>query len=303
MADIYVGYLWRIFMKIKYGNDLIEISKSKGLKIWEIATQYESGRTGKSSDDIFKGMQACLIVMREALQSAMSGDPHIHGKIIKQDSKKIFDHIKTSTPVSGEVMAKAIGYALGMMEVNASMGRIVAAPTAGSCGILPAVLFSLQNTHNLDDKKLTEGLLTASAIGVVIAKNASLSGAEGGCQAEVGSAAAMAAAAVVEMLGGSTEQALHSSAIAIKNLMGLVCDPIAGLVEAPCTKRNAMGTANALISAEMALAGIESVIPFDEVVVAMHNVGKMLPCSLRETADGGVAVTPTGLRIKHEIFG
>jgi len=149
---------------------------------------------------------------------------------------------------------------------------------------------------------LLQGLITAGAVGLIIAKNATLSGAEGGCQAEVGSAAAMGAAAIVEMMGGTPAQALHGAAIALKNLMGLICDPIAGLVEAPCSKRNAIGTANALISAEMALSGIESVIPFDEVVATMYQVGRMLPCALRETAEGGIAITPTGLKIKEEIF-
>lgn len=182
------------------------------------------------------------------------------------------------------------------------MGRIVAAPTAGSCGVLPGVLFSLAESHHVSEEKLVEGLLTSGAVGLVIAKNASLSGAEGGCQAEIGSASAMGAAAVVEIMGGTPEQALHGGAIALKNLLGLVCDPIAGLVEAPCSKRNAIGTANALVSAEMALAGIESVIPFDEVVEAMHQVGRMMPCTLRETAEGGLAATPTGRRLKEEVF-
>jgi L-serine dehydratase len=183
------------------------------------------------------------------------------------------------------------------------MGRIVAAPTAGASGVLPGVLFSLAETHQLAEDQLVEGLFTAGAVGLVIAKNASLSGAAGGCQAEIGSASAMAAAAAVELVKGSPEQALHAAAIALKNLLGLVCDPVAGLVESPCSKRNAVGTANALVAAEMALAGIESVIPFDEVVAAMYQVGRTLPLTLRETAEGGLAITPTGIKLKKKILG
>jgi L-serine dehydratase len=165
------------------------------------------------------------------------------------------------------------------------------------------VLLSIKETFDLKDEELIKGLFTAAGTGILIAKNATLSGAEGGCQAEVGSASAMGAAAVVEILGGKPEAVFHAAAIALKNLMGLICDPIAGLVEAPCSKRNAIGTANALISAEMALAGIESVIPFDEVVSAMYKVGRMMPCNLRETAEGGLAATYTGKCIRKSIFG
>jgi L-serine dehydratase len=192
---------------------------------------------------------------------------------------------------------------MAVLEVNASMGQVIAAPTAGSCGILPGVLIPLGDRLSMDSNKVIKAIFTASAIGMIVTQNATVSGAEGGCQAETGTAAAMAAAAGVELMGGSPEQSVHAAAMTIKNILGLVCDPIAGLVECPCVKRNAIGTANALISIDMAMAGIKSVIPFDEVVDAMYRVGKSMPATLRETAEGGLAATPTGQRIMKEIYG
>ena len=188
-------------------------------------------------------------------------------------------------------------------SVNASMGRICAAPTAGASGIIPATLITVAESLNIPEEALIDALFTASGIGEIIAKNATLSGAEGGCQAECGAAAAMSAAAIVEMAGGTAEMSLHAAATALKNIMGLICDPIAGLVEAPCAKRNASGSINAMLSADLALAGVESIIPFDEVVEAMYKVGKSLSFELRETALGGIAATETGKRINKQIFG
>lgn len=199
-------------------------------------------------------------------------------------------------------MLKAVAAAMAVLEVNASMGQVVAAPTAGSCGILPGVLVTLGEELHLDDDELTKALFTASAIGLIVSKNATVAGAEGGCQAETGTAAAMAAASAIELLGGSPEEVLHGAAMTFKNILGLVCDPIAGLVESPCVKRNAIGAANALISTDMALAGIKSIIPFDEVVDAMYKVGKSMPVELKETALGGLAATPTGKRLAKEIL-
>lgn len=199
-------------------------------------------------------------------------------------------------------MAAAVSYALAVAEVNATMGKIVACPTAGSCGIMPAVLLTVQNQLDLSDEQVAEGLFTAAAIGAVIAHKASVSGAMCGCQAECGSAAAMASAASVELAGGTPKQAANACAMVLKNVLGLVCDPVAGLVEVPCAKRNAMGTSLALVCADMALAGIESVIPADEVIVAMKDVGRALPESLRETALGGLAVTPTAQKLAQLIL-
>ena len=193
--------------------------------------------------------------------------------------------------------------ALSCSEVNASMGKICAAPTAGACGILPAVLIGLSREKGLSRRKTLEGLATASGVGAIITKNATVAGAEGGCQAECGVAAAMAAAAAVEMLGGSPEEAVNAVALALMNVMGLVCDPVAGLVQVPCAQRNASQAVNALISADMALGGMKSIIPCDQVVEAMAKVGRMLPMELRETALGGVAATAAGKAYTKEIFG
>ncbi|WP_105614270.1 L-serine ammonia-lyase, iron-sulfur-dependent, subunit alpha [Vallitalea okinawensis] len=283
------------------GKELLELCQNNKYQIYDATIEYENEKTGIAKEAILERMMINLKIMKEAATRAFSEE--IGGKIIGGESRKLRERYENTKPVCGNTMARAVSYALSTMEVNASMGKIVAAPTAGSCGVIPAVFLSLSESHQISDELLLKGLFTTSGVGIVIANNATLSGAQGGCQAEVGSASAMAAAGVVEMMGGTPEQALHAAAIALKNLMGLVCDPIAGLVEAPCTKRNAIGTSNALISAEMALAGITSVVPFDEVVEAMYKVGLSMPCSLRETSLGGVAATPTAKKIEKEIFG
>ncbi len=205
--------------------------------------------------------------------------------------------------LTGSVISGALYRALAVSELNASMGRIVAAPTAGSCGILPAAVLTMQAERDLSERECVMALFTASAVGMVIANNACLAGAQGGCQAECGSASAMAAAAIVELAGGSPKMITHAVAIALKNILGLVCDPVAGLVEIPCIKRNASGVAGAFVAAEMALAGIRSAIPADEVIWAMKKVGDSMPQSLRETAEGGLAATPTGQRLHKQVFG
>ena len=203
--------------------------------------------------------------------------------------------------MTGDLIISAMAKALSTSEVNASMGRIVAAPTAGASGIVPAALLSAQEKLNLSDEDTILGLFAAAGIGEIVAKNATISGAEGGCQAECGVAAAMAAGAIVEMAGGSPEEVFHAASFSIVNVMGLVCDPIGGLVEYPCALRNASGVINAMISADLALAGVKSLVPFDEVVDAMYKVGKMLPDALKETALGGVATTPTGEALRRRI--
>ena len=290
-------------MQIRSGQDILQLCQEQDGHIYDLAIRYEQEISGKSPDEIRQVLRGQLQVMQESTLQAIDPQWQGRGKIIGGEAQKLRQHYENNSPVCGMVMARAVSFALGAAEVNACMGRIVAAPTAGSCGVLPGVLFSLRETHQLSEEKLIEGLLTAGMVGLVIAKNASLSGAESGCQAEIGAASAMGAAAVVAMIGGTPEQALHGAAMALKNLLGLVCDPVAGLVECPCAKRNAIGTANALIAGEMALAGISSVIPFDEVVEAMNRIGRSMPGALRETSDGGLAVTPTGRRLKAEIFG
>jgi len=289
---------------IKEGNDIIRICREEKISICELAIRYEIEKSGRTREEVREYMANCLEVMKNSVKKALDDNGYeIRGKIIGGQAKTMWERCKKGNTACGDTMARAISYALSTMEVNASMGRIVAAPTAGSCGVIPAVLLSIKETYNLDDDKLIDGLLVASLIGMTIAQNATLSGAEGGCQAEIGSASAMAAGAVVSVLGGTPEMSFDAGAMALKNLMGLVCDPIAGLVESPCSKRNAIGTANALICADMALSGIKCVVPFDEVVIAMKRVGSQLPCELRETALGGVAITPTAIGIAKRIFG
>ncbi len=211
-------------------------------------------------------------------------------------------YLEKGNTLTGDVTVKAMAMALSSSEVNAAMGRIVACPTAGSCGILPAVILSAGEKLAKTDEELIDALFASAAVGMIIGMNATLSGAEGGCQAECGSAAAMGAA-VVEMMGGTPKMSLDAAAIVIKNILGLVCDPVAGLVEIPCAKRNAAGAISALCTADMDMAGVESKIPFDDTVSAMYKVGKSLPSSLRETAMGGVAITKAGLELRKKVFG
>ncbi|WP_304944596.1 L-serine ammonia-lyase, iron-sulfur-dependent, subunit alpha [Vallitalea guaymasensis] len=291
-------------MNYKNGKELLAICDEKNLAIYDVAILNESINSSLTKEEIYNVMKNNLDIMKNSIEKGLDEkEKNIKGFMIGGEAKKLKRFYENNKSICGKTMSKAISYALSVMEVNVSMGRIVACPTAGSCGVLPAVLLAVKEKFDLDEETVVKGLLTSSAVGIIIGKNACLSGAEGGCQAEVGSASAMAAAAIVEMLGGTPEQALNASAIALKNLMGLICDPVAGLVEAPCAKRNAIGTSNAMISAEMTLAGIKSIIPFDEVVIAMGKVGKMLPVNLRETAEGGIATTPTGRKLRKKIFG
>ena len=219
------------------------------------------------------------------------------------DAIKLSEAMLAGKTIGGPMLDKILIKALAMAESNACMGRIVAAPTAGSCGILPAVLLTAKEEGKISYSDMVMSMFTAGAIGMVIARRATISGAEGGCQAECGSASAMAAGALVEALGGTPEMVGHACAPSLKNVLGLVCDPVAGLGEIPCIKRNAMGGANALVAAELALAGIESVIPADEVIDAMRAVGRLMVPSLRETGEGGLAATPTGKKLAKKIFG
>lgn len=285
------------------GQELLNICEENKRTIYEVCLEREVEISGLSKEEIQEKMAHSLQIMKNAAKKALVEDIKSMGGLIGGEAKKLTKGREDRKPVCGELMSKAMSYAMGTLEVNASMGLVVAAPTAGSCGILPGALVAMAEEFGLDDETLLKGLFTASAIGVIITRNATVAGAEGGCQAETGAAAAMASAAVVEMMGGSPRQALDSAAICLKNIMGLVCDPIAGLVEAPCQKRNAIGVANALISAEMVLCNVPSLIPFDEAVEAMYKVGRSLPFELRETALGGVAATPTGCNMCKKIFG
>lgn len=285
------------------GSELLAMCNKSNVKIFEMMLVREVHISQRNKDLIISEMKESLEVMRKAVERGLTEDIRSVSGLTGGDAKKLRHYYEKEQTVAGQDLNKAVAAAMAVLEVNAAMGQIVAAPTAGSSGILPGSIITTAERFGKKDEDIVNALFTAAAIGYLITRNATVAGAEGGCQAETGAAAAMAAAAIVEMLGGTPAQALDAAAIAIKNVLGLVCDPIAGLVEAPCIKRNAIGTANALVSADLAMAGITSLIPFDEVVEAMLKVGRSLPCELRETGTGGLASTPTGKQIHERIFG
>ena len=289
-------------MNFTRGEELLALCKEQELCIHEVMLRREVELTSLSEAAIQAKLSESLNIMKKAVELGLTSDIKSVSGLIGGDAKKVNEQSDRAKSVCGQLMSKAISRSMAVLEVNAAMGKIVAAPTAGSSGVLPGVLLTVAEEFALGDDTLINGLLTAGAVGLLITRNATVAGAEGGCQAETGSAAAMAAAAVVEMLGGSPVAALHAAAICLQNVLGLVCDPIAGLVEVPCEHRNALGAANALISAEMVRAGVVSIIPFDEVVEAMYRVGRSLPCELRETALGGLAATPTGQRLARALL-
>lgn len=258
--------------------------------------------TGSDRQSVSDQMKQRLVKMKEAVEKGVADASIAPSGISGGDAVKMNQYVEKGTFLSGNYIADAMTFSMATSENNARLGVIVATPTAGSAGILPGVLFSLEKNDGLSIEALTNGLFTASMIGYVIANRSFISGAAGGCQAEVGSATAMAAATIVELSGGSPSQAINASAMALKSLLGLVCDPVGGLVEVPCVKRNVMGTSIAFSAADLALAGIESQIPCDEVIGAMYQIGKDMPGSLKETAQGGLAVTPTGKEIEKHLF-
>ena len=290
-------------MFVNSGKELLDICKKEKITICEYTLRSEIEDSGLDRAAVIKKMRKNLKVMKEAAEYGIKNNVKSVSGLIGGDAPKIQSYIDKGSSLCGDFILKAMARAMSCSEVNAAMGRIVAAPTAGSCGILPAVIITAGERLNKSEEEMIQALFTASGVGILIAKNATLSGAEGGCQAECGSAAAMGAAAVVEMMGGTPEMALNAAAITIKNILGLVCDPIAGLVEAPCAKRNVNGAVNALTTADLVMCGVTSIVPFDEVVNSMYKVGKQLPCELRETAMGGIAITPTGIRLKQQILG
>lgn len=253
-------------------------------------------------EELYKRMEKSLHVMQEAVREGKNPDLRSTSGLTGGDAAKVEAYAETGG-ITGSFLNRAMARAIAVSEYNAAMGKIVASPTAGSCGILPGAVISMLEEGRCDERAAVMALFTAGAVGMVITEKASIAGAQGGCQAECGSASAMAAAALVELAGGTPAQAAEACAIAIKNQLGLVCDPVAGLVEIPCIKRNVSGIAIAFTSADMALAGVESKIPVDECVLAMRQVGDMLPCALKETSQAGLAATPTGLRLKKQVFG
>lgn len=281
---------------------LCAAASEAGTTISQIALDSQAEQMELPAQELYDRMAKNLQVMRQAVQAGMDPKLRSTSGLTGGDAAKMKAYAALGG-ITGPFLTGAMARAIAVSEYNAAMGRIVASPTAGSCGILPGTVVSMLEEGRCDEHAAVMALFTAGAIGMVIAEKASIAGAQGGCQAECGSAAAMAAAALVELCGGTPEQSAHACAMAIKNQLGLVCDPVAGLVEIPCIKRNVAGIAIAFTSAEMALAGIESKIPADECVEAMRSVGDAMPCALKETAQGGLAATPTGTKLKEQVFG
>lgn len=288
-----------LFSSVK---ELVAIAETQNKPISEIMIEQEVLITKRSREEIIAQMDNNLSVMESAIEQGLQGVKSTSG-LTGGDAVLIQQYIQSGKSLSGDLILDAVSKAVATNEVNAAMGMICATPTAGAAGIVPGTLFAVKDKLNPTREQMVNYLFTSGAFGFVVANNASISGAAGGCQAETGSAASMAAAAIVEMAGGTPQQSAEAFSIVMKNMLGLVCDPVAGLVEVPCVKRNAMGAAKALVGADMALAGVVSRIPTDEVIEAMHRIGQSMPSALRETAKGGLAATPTGKALEAEIFG
>ncbi|WP_305768066.1 L-serine ammonia-lyase, iron-sulfur-dependent, subunit alpha [Candidatus Epulonipiscium viviparus] len=276
-------------MNFKTAQELLALCTE--MPISEVMIAREMVIANKSREQVFESMRHSYSIMKRAINTSLTENLVSMGGLIGGEAKKVYARRKNS--ICGDLMSCSIAYAMGVLEVNASMGLIVAAPTAGASGVIPGVFLALQETHNLPDDAMVQALFNAGAIGYLITRNGTVSGAEGGCQAEVGTASAMAASAVVELMGGAPAECLSAAGTAISNILGMVCDPIAGLVEAPCQKRNALGASNALISAEIGMCQVGDQIPFDEIVEVMYKVGRSIPYELRETALGGLASAPS----------
>ncbi|MFD1394650.1 L-serine ammonia-lyase, iron-sulfur-dependent, subunit alpha [Kroppenstedtia eburnea] len=291
-------------MNFRTVAELVELAESEKMPISEIMIQKEMETFNKSRQEVFDQMAGNLDVMEKAVYKGLNEQVKSHSGLTGGDAVKIRTYMNEAPVLlSGRDALDVVSRSMAVSEVNAAMGTVVATPTAGACGILPGCVFTAAERLNSDRETMVRALFVSGAIGYCIANNAFISGAAGGCQAEVGSATAMSAAAMVEMAGGTPSQSAEAVAIALKNMLGLVCDPVAGLVEAPCVKRNAMGGAIAMVAADMAMAGVKSVIPTDEVIEAMFRIGRDMPVSLKETALGGLAATPTGRAHERRIFG
>ena len=278
--------------------EAVRAAESRGTTLARVALEAEAEDSGRPEAEIRDALRRALAVMRGAVAQGLVGDLRSSSGLVGGDAAKL--RTGPDGPLAGTPFRDILARALAVQEVNAAMGVIVAAPTAGGAGVLPAVLTGLADARGVDDERVVDALATAGLIGAVVAERASLSGAEGGCQAETGAAAGMAAGAATEMLGGTPRQAAHATALAQQGTLGLVCDPLGGLVELPCVFRNATGAAIALAAIEMALAGVEFAIPADEVIDTMGEIGRSMDVRYRETAGGGLAATPTGRRLAKE---
>lgn len=280
------------------GQDVLRICTERNCSIAQLTLENEAELTQRSIEDIRSQLDYYFQVMQDACRQTLEHPvPSLSG-LTSGDASRVNKYLLARGGLCGNTLLRGIAYALSCFEVNTSMGLIVAAPTAGSCGITPGAIIAAAEHCGATREQTLDALATAGCVGQIVTRNATVSGAEGGCQAECGTAAAMAAAGIVQLFEGSPQQAFDAASMAFQNVMGLVCDPVAGLVEVPCAGRNAMGVANALVAADLSLAGVGSFIPFDEVVDAMYRVGRAMPYTLRETALGGLATTPTGLKAK-----
>lgn len=283
--------------------EVVAAAEATCARLSDVVLAHEAEALEMGKDELFSEMAGRLRVMDECIDPGCAEGLRSPSGLTGGDAHREREAVRSGRSLVGGVVGGALYRALAVSELNAAMGRIVAAPTAGSCGILPAAVLTMRDELGASERDCVMSLFAAAGVGLVIERNASLAGAEGGCQAECGSAAAMAAAAVVELAGGTPAQTADAVSIAIQSMLGLVCDPVAGLVEVPCVKRNASGVAMALVAAELALAGCGATIPADEAIGAMRRVGRAMPEALRETAEGGLATTPTALRLAEEIFG
>lgn len=277
-------------MNFVSGAELLAYCEKENKKISEAMFERETSFLEQDPEVTRKKMRKVWTIMQSAARKPLQENIVSMGGMIGGESRKLHELRTNNKNICGDVVSKAIAYAVGVLEVNASMGLIVAAPTAGSSGVIPGVCCSLKENYGFTDDEICQALFNAAAVGYLITRNATTAGAEGGCQAEVGAASAMAASAAVELFGGTPAQCLDAASFAIVNILGLVCDPIGGLVENPCQNRNAMGASNALISAELSMAGIRSITPIDETIGVMYSVGRSIPSELRETSMGGMAV-------------
>lgn len=286
-------------MNFKNAQELLELCSRKNLSVSEVMRTREIQLGETTAEDVDRKMARVLSIMKEAAFSPLTDPVKSMGGLIGGEAQKLSRHHIAGNGMCGELLEKAITYAMATLETNASMGLIVASPTAGSAGIVPGLLLALQEVYDLTDAQIIQALFNAGAIGYLAMRNATVAGAVGGCQAETGIAAAMAASAAVELMGGSPLQCTYAASTVLMNMLGLVCDPVGGLVEYPCQNRNASGVANALVAAEMAMAGITQLIPLDEMISVMYTVGKKLPAELRETALGGCATAPSACEACH----
>ncbi|WP_296117153.1 L-serine ammonia-lyase, iron-sulfur-dependent, subunit alpha [uncultured Eubacterium sp.] len=275
-------------------RELIELAEAQEKSVWEIVQQSDMEESERTAGQSFQKMYEMYLAMKQADQD-YDGERRSASKRAGGDGEKLHQYNEAGKNICGPFIGKVMEKAIKMGESNACMRRIVAAPTAGSCGVLPAVLLSYEEEFQVKEEQVIHALYVAAGIGKVIAENASLAGASGGCQAEIGSASAMAAGALVSLQGGDAKTIMHGAALALKNMLGLVCDPVAGLVEVPCIKRNSSGAVNAVTSAQLALAGIQSAIDPDEVIDSMRRIGNQLPACLRETSEGGLATTESAI--------